>query len=73
MSGSLDVGSEPDEAFKFAESREGDVFRDLPGRKTLRFDHEGKGYFLKYHSGAGWGEILKNLIQLKRPVVCAQD
>nr|WP_281388608.1 lipopolysaccharide core heptose(I) kinase RfaP [Litorivivens lipolytica] len=73
VSGSLNVGSAPEEAFNFAASREGRVFRDLPGRKTLRFEYCGKSYFLKYHSGVGWREILKNICLLKRPVICAQD
>lgn len=50
---------------------EGDVFRRTRDRKTLRFEHAGRGYFIKIHYGVGWKEILKNLIQLKLPVLDA--
>jgi len=48
------------------------VYRDVPGRKTFRFEHEGQAYFAKCHSGIGWREILKNLIQFKLPVISAK-
>ena len=56
-------------------SLEGEVYRAPPGsgRRTLRFEHAGRGYFLKLHWGVGWGEILKNLITLKRPVLGARN
>ena len=50
---------------------EGDVFRRAPDRTTLRFEHDGRGYFLKAHFGVGWREILKNLVQMKLPVLDA--
>ncbi|MEN8261061.1 MAG: lipopolysaccharide core heptose(I) kinase RfaP, partial [Pseudomonadota bacterium] len=46
----------------------GEVFRDMPDRKTLRFELGGKGYFIKMHTGVGWGEIFKNLFQGRLPV-----
>ncbi len=45
-----------------------DVYRDREGRKTVRFDRGGRSYFLKLHRGIGWGEIFKNLLQLRLPV-----
>lgn len=53
----------------------GEIFREPPGagRRTLRFEHAGTGYFLKLHWGVGWAEILKNLVTLKRPVLGARN
>lgn len=49
----------------------GEVYREAPGRKTVQFTHRGKSYFLKAHLGVGWKEIIKNLLQLRLPVVSA--
>lgn len=59
----------------FAAVREmtGEVYRDVPGRRTLRFERDGRGYFLKYHKGVGWGEIFKNLIALRAPIISAEN
>ncbi len=51
----------------------GEVYRDKEGRTTQRFIFEDKPYFLKLHRGVGWGEILKNLLQLKLPVLGAEN
>lgn len=50
---------------------DGEVYRLTRDRKTVRFEHDGRGYFLKAHFGVGWGEVLKNLVQLKLPVLGA--
>lgn len=50
---------------------QGDIFRDMPGRRTLRFQANGKSYFVKQHYGVGWGEIFKNLSSLRLPIVSA--
>lgn len=50
---------------------EGEEFRRTRDRKTLRFEHAGRGYFLKAHFGVGWREVAKNLSQLKLPVLDA--
>lgn len=47
------------------------VYREREGRKTLRLELDGKPFFLKLHRGVGWGEILKNLLQGRLPVVGA--
>ena len=52
-------------------SLQGEVFRDVPGRKTLRVVLGGKPYFVKQHFGVGWREILKNLLSLRLPTVSA--
>ncbi|MFP6837315.1 MAG: lipopolysaccharide core heptose(I) kinase RfaP [Pseudomonadales bacterium] len=51
----------------------GTVFRHVARRKTFRFELDGRGYFAKVHHGVGWGEILKNWIVLKRPVIDASN
>jgi len=60
-------------SFEQVMSIQGEVYRDVAGRRTLRFVRQGKGYFLKIHSGVGWKEICKNLIQLRFPVLGAQN
>lgn len=50
-----------------------DIYRHKEGRKTLRFEYRGKPYFLKLHTGIGWLEIIKNLLQLRLPVVSASN
>lgn len=62
-----------DRLFAWAESVEGDVFRQAPGRRTVRVVVDGKPYFLKFHSGVGWLEILKNWLVGKRPVLGAEN
>jgi len=59
----------------FAEVKkiDGKVYRSLEGRRTLRFEHEGRGYFLKYHAGVGWREIVKNLSQGRIAVLGAEN
>jgi heptose I phosphotransferase len=52
---------------------QGDVYRHKEGRTTQRFEFEGAPYFLKIHRGVGWGEIFKNLSQLRLPVLGAQN
>ena len=51
---------------------DGEVYRAVAGRRTLRFMHLGKSYFLKTHQGVGWKEIMKNLLQFRAPVLSAK-
>lgn len=57
--------------FACVDSLDGEVFRAREGRRTLRFFMDGRSYFLKHHRGVGWGEVLKNLSQLRLPIVSA--
>lgn len=50
---------------------QGKAFRDVPGRKTMQVTIGGKSYFVKQHFGVGWGEIFKNLLSLKKPILGA--
>lgn len=51
----------------------GDVYRALENRKTVRFTRQGARFFAKTHLGVGWVEIFKNLIQLRLPVLGAEN
>ncbi len=51
----------------------GDVYRELEGRRTLRFVQNGKVFFLKSHKGIGWNEIIKNWLQIKKPILGAAN
>ena len=50
----------------------GEEFRRVKTRRTFRIEIGGKGFFIKHHTGVGWGEILKNLLAFKKPVVSAR-
>jgi heptose I phosphotransferase len=54
-------------------SVDGEVHRAKEGRRTVSFEHEGREYFAKVHGGIGWGEVMKNLLQFKVPVVDASN
>jgi heptose I phosphotransferase len=61
------------DAFDTIMQLDGELFRDMDNRRTLRFELGGRRYFLKAHYGAGWHEIIKNLLQLKLPVLGARN
>lgn len=50
---------------------QGKAFRDVKGRKTIQVQLAGNSYFLKQHFGVGWGEIFKNLLSFKLPILGA--
>ncbi|MBD9398844.1 lipopolysaccharide core heptose(I) kinase RfaP [Pseudomonas sp. PDM11] len=62
------AGTDP---FEAVEALQGQVYRELEGRRTLRTEVDGRGYFVKIHRGIGWGEIAKNLLTAKLPVLGA--
>ena len=64
-------GSDP-EVFGRIMGLQGEAYRDLAGRRTIRIVLDGHGYFAKLHYGVGWGEILKNFMHLRLPVVGAK-
>ena len=63
------AGQDP---FHAAEALQGVVLRALEGRRTLRTEVAGRGYYVKLHRGVGWGEILKNLVTARLPVLGAE-
>ncbi len=52
---------------------DGEVYRAKKGRRTLGFTRGGRAFFIKQHRGVGWGEILRSLASLKKPVLGARD
>ncbi|NMG55883.1 lipopolysaccharide core heptose(I) kinase RfaP [Aromatoleum aromaticum] len=67
---SLWAGRDP---FDMVEALQGEVFRELEGRRTLRVEAGGRGYFVKIHRGVGWREIFKNLLSARLPVLGARN
>jgi len=61
-----------EDVFEQVMGLEGEVHRDMPGRKTIRVELDGSSYFIKQHFGVGWREILKNLIALRMPIIGAE-
>lgn len=64
------AGQDP---FIAVEALQGEVFRELDGRRTLRTTVAGRDYFVKIHRGVGWREIFKNLLSLRLPVLGAHN
>jgi len=62
-----------DSLFTVLDKMEGEVYRAVESRRTFRFEYRGRAYFAKLHFGVGWGEIFKNLVQLRLPVVGAAN
>jgi heptose I phosphotransferase len=60
------------DAFQAARALQGKLLRALEGRRTLRTEVGGRGYYAKLHRGVGWGEILKNLVTARLPVLGAE-
>ncbi len=58
-----------EEDFEGLFSAEGTVYRNIDGRRTVRFRFGEKHYFGKFHRGVGWKKIIKNILQLRRPPV----
>lgn len=59
--------------FEAVEGLSGEVFRELEGRRTLRTEIDGRAYFVKIHRGIGWGDIVKNLLSMRLPVLGAAN
>lgn len=57
--------------FDEVEKISGDVKRSVDNRRTLRFEVNGKGYYLKLHHGTPFSEVMKNLISFRMPVLGA--
>ncbi len=59
--------------FQAIEQLQGEIYRSLEARKTLRFEIEGQSFFIKIHRGIGWLEIIDNLLRLRLPVLGAKN
>lgn len=51
---------------------DGEVFKEFPARRTLKFQRNGRDFFIKSHWGLGWKEIIRRLLSLRVPVVSAR-
>ena len=49
------------------------ITRDIEGRRTLRIDLDGRGYYLKYQRGIGWRRIFGELARLRFPILGASN
>lgn len=63
----------PEDPFRHVAELAGKEFRRVKTRRTFRVELEGRGFFVKHHRGVGWGEIFKNWLVFKRPVLGALD
>ncbi|HMM55425.1 MAG TPA: lipopolysaccharide core heptose(I) kinase RfaP [Candidatus Desulfobacillus sp.] len=61
------------DAFAEVRALRGTVLRELEGRRTLRFELAGRGYYAKLHRGVGWSEIVKNLLVARLPALGAEQ
>ncbi len=57
--------------FEEVEKISGDVKRAVETRRTMRFQVDGKSYYLKLHHGTKIKEVMKSLIRLRAPVLGA--
>lgn len=57
--------------FEEVKKLDGDIYRALESRKTLRFTLAGRSWFIKIHRGTALKEALKNLLSLRLPVLGA--
>ena len=60
------------DSFLVAKSFKGEIYRKYENRVTKKFMNEGRSYFIKFHGPVGWKEILKNILQIKIPVIGAR-
>jgi len=61
----------PEESLEEFCALDGEVFKRIQNRRTFRIEREGRGFFIKCHHGVGWREIIKNLLQLRLPILGA--
>ncbi len=62
---------ESDKVFQIVAEVRGQTFRALESRRTLRFELDGKGFFLKHHQGVAPSEFVKNFLTLRMPILGA--
>lgn len=60
------------DAFAEVKKLNGEVFRELETRRTLRFELAGKSYFLKWHKGTTLKEIIKSALIADARFRCRQ-
>lgn len=60
-----------DDAFDEIMHLNGDIYRSVAGRRTIKVKLGRDSYFIKQHFGVGWSEIIKSLLSFKKPVLDA--
>lgn len=61
------------DAFEEVEKLSGEVYRSVATRKTIRFEADGKSFYLKLHHGITYGEFFKNIFSFRMPVFGARN
>ena len=64
---------EGEDLFSLVDRLQGEVFREIDDRRTIKVRIGNSGYFAKIHRGVGWVEIMKNLLQGRLPVLGARN
>ncbi len=64
---------ESEDLFTLVDQLEGEVFRRIDDRRTIKVQLGAANYFAKIHQGVGWLEILKNLMNGRLPVLGARN
>lgn len=59
--------------FQAVEELQGEVYREIEARRTVRVEIDGSAYFVKIHRGVGWFEIIENLLRGRLPVLGAHN
>lgn len=59
--------------FETVAALEGDTVRHKEGRRTFKTRIGDKNYFVKYHQGIGWKEVIKELTQFRLPITSAYN
>jgi heptose I phosphotransferase len=59
--------------FNRVREMQGETFRQLASRRTIKTRIAGEFYFAKIHFSVGWAEIFKNLLQGRLPVLGAAN
>jgi len=62
-----------EQLFDQVDRLEGETFRNVARRRTIKVNLGDENYFAKIHHGVGWREIFKNLLQGRLPVLGARN
>lgn len=66
----LNAVADPD-AFAKVMLLQGQVYRNVTGRRTVQVQFGDESYFVKQHFGVGWREIFKSFLSFKMPILGA--
>jgi heptose I phosphotransferase len=69
----LDVDLRNNKSFKQIMRMQGEIFRAVKNRQTIKFELNNHSYFIKKHFGIGLIEIIKTLLKLRVPIISATN